>query len=181
MKYLSKSPALPECRPCQPRFCLDRQIAAKARRPQRSNRGEEQLSTPVFALTRHAKASSATMDAINLGTSLLAESCIASATISTDRVSPRTAERPLCRLVQRRACARSALSAKITSRGSGCSVSPAKVRYVSLPVACLRLRGRRKFSPDRRRQREWRRRSKRRCRYRPADAVAAAIFPGGIV
>jgi hypothetical protein len=33
MKYLFKSPALPECRPCQLRFCLDRQIAAKARRP----------------------------------------------------------------------------------------------------------------------------------------------------
>ena len=47
---------------------------------------------------------------------------------STVAVVSRTAEAALCRLVHRLACARSRASAKITSPGSGCSVSPPKVR-----------------------------------------------------
>ena len=39
-----------------------------------------------------------------------------------------SADRPLCRFVQRRACARPASSAKITSPAAGCSVSPPNVR-----------------------------------------------------
>ena len=64
-----------------------------------------------------------------------AESCSASATIRARVVPSRTADRPLCRFVQRRACACPAPSAKITSPGAGCSTSPAKVRYSSSPVA----------------------------------------------
>jgi hypothetical protein len=64
-----------------------------------------------------------------------AESCNASATIRARVVESRTADRPLCRFVQRRAWACPAPSAKITSPGAGCSISPAKVRYSSSPVA----------------------------------------------
>jgi hypothetical protein len=44
--------------------------------------------------------------AVSRATSPAAESCSASATIRTALVDSRTAEWPLCRLVQRRACAR---------------------------------------------------------------------------
>jgi hypothetical protein len=62
------------------------------------------------------------------GMVLAAPSCRASATIRTVLVAGETADRPLCRLVQRRACACPAWSAKITSPGAGCSTSPPNVR-----------------------------------------------------
>ena len=62
------------------------------------------------------------------GMVVAAPSCWASATIRTVLVAGETADRPLCRFVQRRACACPAWSAKITSPGAGCSTSPPNVR-----------------------------------------------------
>ena len=69
-------------------------------------------------------ASSAEISAISAPTSAAADSCIASATISTAEVPGRTADPALCRLVQRRAWAFPPASANTTSPGRGCSVSP---------------------------------------------------------
>ena len=58
---------------------------------------------------------SAPRAAVSSGMSAGAESCSPSATIRARVVESRTADRPLCRFVQRRACACPAASAKITS------------------------------------------------------------------
>ena len=75
-------------------------------------------------LTGQVAASSAEISSMSAPTSAAADSCIASATISTVEVPGRTADPALCRLVQRRAWAFPPASANTTSPGRGCSVSP---------------------------------------------------------
>ena len=98
-------------------------------------RGSAAVSTAADGATDQAACSSAASTVRSSATSRGASSCSASATTSTAAVEPRTADRPLCRFVQRRACACPAPSAKITSPAAGCSTSPAKVTYSSSPVA----------------------------------------------
>jgi len=92
------------------------------------NPGSAGVRMALAGRTGQAAPISAARVAVSSRTSAGACSCSASATISTAAVPSQTADRPLCRLVQRRACARPAWSAKITSPTAGDSVSPANVR-----------------------------------------------------
>ena len=88
-------------------------------RPAKSDR--ERVSTAVCGVVDQRPFSSSAIAAMSSGVSAAAVSCMASATTRTVAVASWTAESPLCRLVHRRACTCPAWSAKITSRGSGCS------------------------------------------------------------
>jgi hypothetical protein len=79
------------------------------------------LRTAAVGVIPQTAPSSSAAAAMSSGTSEDAEACMASATINAAVVEPWTADRPLCRFVQRRACARLAWSEKMTSPASGCS------------------------------------------------------------
>ena len=93
-----------------------------------SKRGLAALRTADFVAAGQVAVSSASSVVMRLRMSSPPVSCMASATISTVVVPGWTADLPLYRFVQRRACAFPAASAKITSPGRGCSVSPEKAR-----------------------------------------------------
>src|SRR2546430_951059 len=82
------------------------------------------------------------------GMVVAAPSCRASATIRTVLVAGETADRPLCRLVQRRAGARPAPSAKNTPPGGGGSAPPPHRRETSRPGAGPPPRGPATRSPS---------------------------------
>ena len=90
-------------------------------------RGAALVSIATAGPADQTSASSPAMAAVSSVMSAAAEGCSASATINVAVVSLRTADSPLCRFVHRRACARPASSAKITSRTPGCSTSPENV------------------------------------------------------